>query len=86
MKFKVQVAVRLKRGVLDPQGAAVERALKSHGRRGLASVRIGKLIELEMEGDSAGEVENLAAAWADQVLANPVLETFSVTVEPDNAP
>ena len=84
MKFKAQVAVRLKRGVLDPQGAAVERALKSHGHNGLGSVRIGKLIELEVEGDSAGSVEAQVAAWADQLLANPVLETYSVAVEPDS--
>jgi phosphoribosylformylglycinamidine (FGAM) synthase PurS component len=45
-------------------------------------VRIGKLIELEVEGDSAGSGETLGAAWADQFLANPVLETVSVTVEP----
>jgi phosphoribosylformylglycinamidine synthase len=82
MKFKVQVAVRLKKGVLDPQGAAVERALKSLGHGGLGSVRIGKLIELEVEGDSAGSVKALAASWADRLLANPVLETFTVSVEP----
>ncbi|MDR2935014.1 MAG: phosphoribosylformylglycinamidine synthase subunit PurS, partial [Candidatus Adiutrix sp.] len=58
------------------------RALRSHGHTGLGSVRIGKLIELEVEGDSAGSGETLGAAWADQFLANPVLETVSVTVEP----
>jgi len=84
MKFKVQVAVRLKKSVLDPQGAAVERALKSHGHQGLGSVRIGKLIEMEVEGDRAGNVEALVTAWADQFLANPVLETFSVHLEPDS--
>ena len=84
MKFKAQVAVRLKKSVLDPQGAAVERALKSHGHQGLESVRIGKLIELTVEGESAGSVQALVEAWADQLLANPVLETFIVTVEPDS--
>ena len=84
MKFKVQVAVRLKKGVLDPQGAAVERTLKAFGHHGLDSVRVGKLIELEMEGDSAGSVEAQAAAWAEQFLANPVMETFSLNVEPDS--
>ena len=86
MKFKAQVAVRLKKSVLDPQGAAVEKALKSHGHHGLGSVRIGKLIELEVEGDNAKSVEILASAWADQLLANPVLETYSVTVEPVHEP
>jgi len=84
MRFKAQVAVRLKKSVLDPQGAAVERALKSHGHQDLGSVRIGKLIELEVEGESAGSVKALVEDWADRILANPVLETFSVTVEPDS--
>ena len=73
MKFKARVDVRLKKSVLDPQGAAVERALKSHGHAGL--------IELELEGESAGAVETRVSAWADQLLANPILETFTVTVE-----
>lgn len=81
MKFKARVDVRLKKSVLDPQGAAVERALKSHGHAGLETVRIGKLIELELEGESAGAVETRVSAWADQLLANPILETFTVTVE-----
>jgi phosphoribosylformylglycinamidine synthase len=82
MKFRAQVAVRLKKSVLDPQGAAVERALKSHGYEGIEAVRIGKLIELELEGESESGVKTKVAAWADQLLANPVLETFEVTVEP----
>ena len=86
MKFKAQVTVRLKKGVLDPQGAAVEKALKSHGHHGLGSVRIGKLIELEVEGDSTESVETLVTSWADQLLANPVLETYSVAVEPIHEP
>jgi len=86
MKFKAQVTVRLKKGVLDPQGAAVERALKSHGHHALGSVRIGKLIELEVEGDSTESVETLVTSWADQLLANPVLETYSVAVEPIHEP
>ncbi|MDR3038004.1 MAG: phosphoribosylformylglycinamidine synthase subunit PurS [Candidatus Adiutrix sp.] len=81
MKFKAQVIVRLKKSVLDPQGAAVERALKSHGHGGLESVRIGKIVELELEGESVQSVEARVAAWADRLLANPILETFTVTVE-----
>lgn len=81
MKFRVQVAIMLKKSVLDPQGAAVERALKLHGYEGIKAVRIGKLIELELEDKSGNEVKTKVTAWADQFLANPVLETFDVTVE-----
>jgi phosphoribosylformylglycinamidine synthase len=81
MKFKAKVTVMLKKSVLDPQGAAVERALKSHGYSGLESVRVGKVIEIEMDGADAASVEKLAAEWADQLLANPIMETYSISVE-----
>jgi phosphoribosylformylglycinamidine synthase len=82
MKFKAIVTVMLKKSVLDPQGAAVERALKSHGRSGLQSVRIGKVVELALEGPDQKTVEDQAAKWADQLLANPVMENYTVRVEP----
>ncbi len=79
--FKATVTVMLKKSVLDPQGAAVERALRSHGHQGLSGVRIGKVIELLVAGESAAEVEARAAEWADQLLANPIMENYSVRVE-----
>lgn len=79
--FKATVTVMLKKSVLDPQGAAVERALKSYGRSGLESVRIGKVIELMLEGESAASVQNLVSEWADKLLANPIMENYSVSVE-----
>ena len=82
MKFKAIVTVMLKKSVLDPQGAAVERALKSHGRSGLQSVRIGKVVELALEGPDQKTVEDQAAKWAAQLLANPVMENYTVRVEP----
>jgi len=81
MMFKAIVTVMLKKSVLDPQGAAVERALKSHGQTGLESVRIGKVIELVLEGASVAEVETRVTEWSDQLLANPIMETYTVRVE-----
>ena len=81
MMFKAIVTVMLKKSVLDPQGAAVERALKSHARVVLESVRIGKVIELVLEGASEAEVETRVTQWADQLLANPIMETYTVRVE-----
>ncbi len=80
--FKVTVEVMLKKSVLDPQGAAVERALKSYGDRDIKSVRVGKTIEIMVEGADIEAVRQRAGEWADKLLANPVMETFSVTVEP----
>jgi len=79
--YKATVAVMMKKSVLDPQGAAVERALKSHGYGGIESVRIGKLIEITLEGADEKSLEAEVAKWADQFLANPVMENYTVTVE-----
>ncbi len=81
MKFKATVTVMFKKSILDPQGAAVERALKSYGEAGLESVRIGKVIELVLEGGSEATVEAQAAEWADKLLANPIMENYTVRVE-----
>lgn len=67
----------LKREVLDPQGEAVRRALGSMGIEGLKDVRIGKMIELELDGDAEavrGKIENAAKS----LLANPVMEDFKI--------
>lgn len=79
--FKAIVTVMFKKSVLDPQGAAVERALKSHGRSGLVSVRVGKVIELIMDAPNEAAVEAQAAEWADKLLANPIMENYTVKVE-----
>lgn len=78
---RVAVDVMLKPEILDPAGQAVERALPSLGLDGVTSVRIGKHIELELAVDGA-EAEALAAKVADELLANPVIEEWSVTVLP----
>ena len=82
MQFKAVVTVMLKKSVLDPQGAAVERALKTMNNQGVESVRIGKVVEMVIEGQSVAEVEARAAEWADKLLANPIMENYAVSVEP----
>ncbi len=79
--IKATVTVMLKRSVLDPQGAAVERALKSEGYGNVQSVRIGKVIELVIDGDDLPGAEKRAAEWADRLLANPIMENYTVKVE-----
>jgi len=76
---RVNVDVMLKHEILDPQGQAVERALPTMGFEGVAEVRIGKHIELVIDDDVA-DVEGLAEAVADKLLANPVIEAYTVTV------
>jgi phosphoribosylformylglycinamidine synthase PurS subunit len=78
---KATVLVRLKSEVLDPQGDAVRRALERQGFSGVKSVRIGKLIEIELDDAtaSAGLSEKLHK-MADELLANPVIEDYDVSV------
>jgi phosphoribosylformylglycinamidine synthase subunit PurS len=77
---RVAVDVMLKREILDPQGQAVERALPALGFEGVSDVRIGKHVELTVR-DADGE--RAARRMAEALLANPVIEEFSVRLLPD---
>jgi phosphoribosylformylglycinamidine synthase PurS subunit len=76
---RVVVDVMLKPEILDPQGQAIASALPRLGVTGVASVRVGKRIEIEFAGEP-----DLAQAQqiADKLLANPVIEDFTIRVEP----
>ncbi len=76
--MKARVIVTLKNGVLDPQGKAIEGALKSLGVEGVAAVRQGKIFDIEMaEGDKAKAEAALKAA-SEQLLANTVVENYRI--------
>ncbi len=79
--MKAKVHIRLKQGVLDPQGAAIGRALGQLGFEGVGEVRQGKLIELDVAAsdETAAKVE--VEAMCEKLLANPVIETYSVSIE-----
>jgi phosphoribosylformylglycinamidine synthase len=75
----------LKPEILDPQGQAVANALPRLGVEGVSSVRIGKRVEIEFAGDAgpdeADAVTARAREIADKLLANPVIEDYTVRVE-----
>jgi phosphoribosylformylglycinamidine synthase len=76
------VYVRLKREVLDPQGSAVARALTAMGIDGVRDVRIGKLVELELDaGGDRAALEGQLARIADELLANPVIEDYEIAID-----
>jgi phosphoribosylformylglycinamidine synthase PurS subunit len=75
---RVVVDVMLKPEILDPQGQAVAGALPRLGVTNVSSVRIGRRIELEFDGDPEPEQVN---ELADRLLANPVIEDYRVTIE-----
>jgi phosphoribosylformylglycinamidine synthase PurS subunit len=77
--MKATVFVRLKKEVLDPQGDAVRRALGRLGFEGVRSVRVGKMIEIEVDDQDAGaDLKTHLAKMADEMLANPVIEDYEI--------
>ena len=75
---RVVVDVMLKPEILDPQGQAVANALPRLGVNSVSSVRIGRRIEIEFSGEPDLET---AHEIADKLLANPVIEDFSISVD-----
>jgi phosphoribosylformylglycinamidine synthase PurS subunit len=78
--MKARVTVTLKTGILDPQGKAIEGALKSLGVEGVASVRQGKVFDIELDGTDKARAEELLRQAADKLLANTVIENYRVEV------
>lgn len=78
--MKARVTVTLKPSVLDPQGKAIEGALRSLGVEGVASVRQGKVFEIELEGDDRAAAEARLREAADKLLANTVIENYRVEI------
>jgi phosphoribosylformylglycinamidine synthase PurS subunit len=73
---KVTVFVSPKTTVLDPQGAAVQQAIKSLGHHSIEEVRVGKTITFEMEGADTPEVRDEIDRLCDGLLSNPVIEDY----------
>jgi phosphoribosylformylglycinamidine synthase PurS subunit len=76
--MKARVTVTLKAGILDPQGKAIEGALKALGIAGIASVRQGKVFDIEIEGADRAKAESALKLAAEKLLANMVIENYRV--------
>ena len=75
--MRARVLIRPKEGILDPQGQAVERALPALGFDGVSGVRVGRMVELEVEDPDR------VADMCERLLANPLIEDYEVLlVEP----
>ncbi len=79
--YKVKIEIKLKPVVLDPQGRAVLTALRNLGYDELQDARIGKLIELKVRDDDPKNVRLRVNDMCSKLLANPVIEDFTVRVE-----
>jgi phosphoribosylformylglycinamidine synthase PurS subunit len=78
--MKARVTVTLKSGILDPQGKAIEGALKSLGIVGVAGVRQGKVFDIEVEATDRVRAEAALKDAAEKLLANTVIENYRIEV------
>jgi phosphoribosylformylglycinamidine synthase subunit PurS len=78
--MKARITVTLKPAILDPQGKAIEGALKSLGIHGIASVRQGKVFDIELAAGEATDAEAQLKTAAEELLANTVIENYVVDV------
>jgi phosphoribosylformylglycinamidine synthase len=74
-RVRARVLIRPKAGILDPQGVAVERALPALGFDGVENVRIGRLVELDV--DDAAQLQPMC----EKLLANPLVEDYEIVLE-----
>jgi phosphoribosylformylglycinamidine synthase len=79
--MRVKIYVTLKKGVLDPQGKAVERSLHSLGYEEVGAVRMGKYLELHIESPSKESAEGRIREMCEKLLANPVIEDYRFEIQ-----
>ena len=72
--------VTLKPGIADPQGQTIERALPALGYDGVSEVRVGKMIELNVDAPNESEAKKRVEEMCERLLANPVIEAYEVTI------
>jgi phosphoribosylformylglycinamidine synthase len=80
MKFLANVTVSLKKGVLDPQGQTIGRALSDLGFDSVVEVSTGKIFTLEINAESEAEAKIVADNAASKLLANPIIEGYEIEV------
>jgi phosphoribosylformylglycinamidine synthase len=76
--MKLRVLITPKPGVLDPEGRAVHRALGELGYASVSDVRIGKIVELELDMDDVAAARAAVADMCEKLLASPVIETYEI--------
>ena len=76
--MEVQIVVKLKEGVLDPQGQAIQRSMSRIGHDNVLSVRQGRYFELELREEDREAARELSRELASQILSNPLIEDFEI--------
>jgi phosphoribosylformylglycinamidine synthase len=83
--WRVNVRILPRTGLLDPQGQAVEHALRALDFREASNVHVGKAIALEVDAESRDQAEARVREMCDRLLANPVTEDFEIEIAPEGA-
>jgi phosphoribosylformylglycinamidine synthase len=78
--LKARVVVTLKTGVLDPQGKAIEGALRSLSVDGVAAVRQGKVFDIELDGDDRDRAYKALSEACERLLANTIVENYAIEI------
>ena len=78
--FRLEIRIKPRPGLLNPEGKAIHHALDSLGWDGVHDVRVGKIIYMDLEASSEDEAREAAEAMCRKFLANPVTEDFDVAV------
>ncbi|MBU0691668.1 phosphoribosylformylglycinamidine synthase subunit PurS [bacterium] len=76
--MKAKVFVSYRDGVLDPQGQTIYEVLKQHGHDSIHSIRVGKMIEIDLDDMDTNQAKALLEEISDKMLANPITETFRI--------
>ncbi len=84
--FRAKIQVTLRPSVLDPAGEATKSAAIKLGVRGINKLRIGKSIEIEIEADTEEKAKNQLEMLSDRLLANPVIEDWTLQFLPEDSP
>ncbi len=82
--MKAKITVRLKKTVHDPQGEAIREAFEHMGYTGVASVRQGKVFDIEFEGAGRTEAQPVLEDVARKILANPIIEEYVIDLEEES--
>lgn len=79
-RYRVEIHVTPRPGILDPEGKAIHHALRSLGYDGVQEVRVGKAIDVDVDAESEAEAREQADEMCRKLLANPVTEDYEVRV------
>lgn len=81
MTYRATIRITLRPSILDPQGKAIHHALHNLGYAAVEDVRVGKLVRLQIDAEDPAEAERIAREASAKLLANEVMEDFTVEVE-----